>query len=151
MSGSQTIKVTNNFFKTHRNLLVYNSYDGEDAIISWKEERNIKEFEIPQPGNFLLITVAPGPGDLEQVKIDLPDNQGFIFKFMPLKVKSFTTSASDSGTIRIPPGPPTWRLQITQAAKEFTEQVYIQNIQTRDSDPKDPTNVTVGDDPPGQQ
>lgn len=148
MINTKTIKVTNNFKRGHRRIIVYNNSNGEDYIIPW-EENNIKEFEIPEPGNFLLLAITPGPGDLDKCRIDLPDNRDFRFTFIPSGIENITVAPANSTVLRIPAGTPSWRLIIINAT-DSPEQQHPQMISyvSRDSGTKDPTNVTVGDDPP---
>lgn len=143
------IKVTNNFESGHRRIIVHNNSNGEDQVVSWEEGNNQKEFEVPEPGNFLLLTIAPGPGDLDKCRIDLPDNRDFTFSFIPARIQKLTISPSRRKTLRIPAGPPAWKLTITNSSgsPEQQQQQPISYV-AKDLDTKDPTNVTVGDDPP---
>lgn len=147
MIKQNTIKVTNNFTEGHRRIIVHNNSNGEDTIISWNNGNNQKEFEVPEPGNFLLLTITPGPGDLDRCRIDLPDNRDFRFNFIPAGIENVTVASSNSTALRIPPGPPTWKLIIVNAAGSPEQQSPI-SYAARDLDSKDPTNVTIGDDPP---
>jgi len=142
----KTITISNNFKIGHRRIIVFNNSDSEDTIISWKEGCNQQAFELPEPGNFLLLTIAPGPGDLDKCRIDLPDNRDFRFTFIPAGTENITVAPANSTALRIPPGPPTWKLIIRNQEKS-PEQQPISYV-SRDLDTKDPTNVTVGDDPP---
>jgi len=149
MIKPNTIKVTNNFKEGHRRIIVHNNSNGEDCIIPWNNGNNQKEFEVPRPGNFLLLTITPGPGNMGRCKIDLPDNSNFNFNFIPAGIENVTVASSNSTALRIPPGPPVWKLRIVNAT-DSPEQQSPQTINyaARDLDSKDPTNVTVGDDPP---
>ena len=117
-----TIKITNNFEKGHRRIIVHNNSNGEDYIISWHEGNNQKEFEIPEPGNFLLLTIAPGPGDLDKCRIDIPDNRDFRFIFKPAGIENITLASSNRTAVRIPAGPPAWKLIIVNSADSPEQQ-----------------------------
>jgi hypothetical protein len=100
-----------------------------------------------EPGqeDYLQISVDNDQVDLGPCKIDLPANVPFTF--IPAGTGSITVIPQANGStgtsLRIPPGPPAWKLEIKKPSGENVARIT-------ESDPSEP-NVTVGDDGPGGQ
>lgn len=148
MENLDIIQVTNDFREGRRRLLVYNSYEDQERIISWEEGRNKAIFKLPEPGCYLHINVTPGPGELDKTRIDLPISRYFSFTFTPIGIRNIKTSRSEWATIRIPPAQPSWNLRIERSADWAEQRAATLDTRDPDPEPKDPTNVTVGDDGP---
>jgi hypothetical protein len=148
-----SIKVENDFKRGRRGIIVYNSSQKQDRIIPWKagpEDVTKREFELSTgSGNdddYLVIAVAPGGGDLKRCKINLPANVPFTF--IPGGTERITIIPSSDGkqnTLRVPAGPPTWRLKI-RSPLEPVEPLLRQDPGSGEGGGN---NVTVGDDGPG--
>ena len=94
--------------------------------------------------------------DLGPCKIDLRSNVPF--RFIPRGTESLTVmmvtqvdQVEEGKTItslKIPSGPPTWKLEIMRPPEPVSEEGYPESL-SNSRDPVGNTNVTVGDDDPG--
>lgn len=148
MENLDVVQVTNDFKQGRRRLLVHNSCDGQDHIISWEEGNNRAIFELPEPGCYLHINVAPGPGELDRTRIDLPVGRYYSFTFTPIGIRNIRTSRSEWATIRIPPAQPSWSLRVERLPDSPEQRAAALDARDPEPEPKDPTNVTIGDDGP---
>ena len=153
------IEVENKFEMTRGDILVRRkSYDGtrEEQRVRFPaddgdrlEKRRKVNLSLEGDQDYLEIIVDNQRDELGPCKIDICSNGPVTF--IPPAAASVTVNPSEDvetiTTLRIPSGPPTWKLDIMMPPTQSSQEGYPESI----SIPREgsQTNVTVGDDEPG--
>lgn len=161
ISRAFKVEVINKMEKLGRSLLVYNSVTGDEVIIPRPEPQRQSEwpgevFVLPPEGKrgeeaYLLVTVTPGPGDLEDsCLVELPFRARA--QFMPERRReTLLRNLGERNGMSVAPGAANWHLKITHPNSEYRFKFKAKTISLSSGDPDeprepDPDNVSVGDD-----
>jgi len=155
-----SIEVENNFEMNRGDILVRRkSFEGtmEEQRASFPayeygdrlEKRRKVDLSLEGEQDYLEISVDNQQQELGPCKIDIWSNGPVTF--IPPETATVTVIPSEDvetiTTVRIPSGPPTWKLEIMMPPTPGIQKGYPESI----SIPREgsQTNVTVGDEPPG--